>query len=227
MNEKIRQVLELSDGVRTRDEIAAIVGLSPRYCGRIAQRYGAPRPKPGPPSGARNPAWVGGRAVTRDGYAVLHLSDAEPQKKEHRHLMEKHLGRRLSTEEVVDHIDGLTLHNALSNLRVFPSNREHLAATLSGAPRWSAAGRENIGVRTDRGAVIEPVDSYRQRKEAGDVRLRQILLVALKLGTDSPFLCGTHHWLQRAGIDLASRPSLERAHRAILDSWGWDRDPLL
>lgn len=222
MNANTRKILLLCDGVRPSTEIARIVGVGARYCRKVANKHGAPLPRPGPPSGSRNPAWVGGRAVTRDGYAMV------PGGKEHRVIMAQTLGRPLRRGEVVDHIDGLTLHNSIENLRLFASNAEHLRATITGSERrWSAAGRANIGARTDRGRVIEPVDSYRQRKEAGDVRLRQILLVALRLGIDSPYLCGTTHWMEQAGIDWRSRPSLERAHQAILDAWEWDRDPLL
>jgi hypothetical protein len=126
--------------------------------------------------------------------------------------MEKKLGRYLSPEEVVDHIDGLTLHNAPDNLRLFESNGAHLEATISGKRRqWSGSGHANIGARTDRGREIERVDTYRLRKKRGDVRLRQILLAALSLGIDSPYLSGTHRHLEKAGIADLSRPNLERA----------------
>lgn len=47
---------------------------------------------------------------------------------EHRHVMEKHLGRKLSRKEHVHHIDGDSLNNALENLIVL-SHSEHSKIT--------------------------------------------------------------------------------------------------
>ena len=59
--------------------------------------------------------------------------------------MEQQLGRYLEPEEVVDHIDGDTSNNELSNLRLFSSNAEHLRVTLAGrTPNWSEDGRRRI-----------------------------------------------------------------------------------
>ena len=220
---RVATIRRLADGVLTIQQLADAAGMSRSGAKKILSRYPEiPRPPQAPPPGERNPAWVGGRAVGTDGYVIVGRSG----QKEHRLVAEQTLGRSLSETEVVDHIDGLTLHNAPENLRVFPNNAEHLRATTRGPRRWSVEGRANIGARTDLGATCLPVDSYRQRREAGDVRLRQILLAWLKLDKDSPFLLGTHHWLEQAGIDPASRPSLERAFQALLARWGWDHDPL-
>jgi hypothetical protein len=134
--------------------------------------------------------------------------------------MEQKLGRYLRPEEVVDHVDGLTLHNDPKNLRLFASNADHLTATLSGhAPKLSKAGRRNTGKRTDLGAKIQPVDMYHARRKRGDVRLRQILLAALSLGTDSPYLLGSSHHTTKAGIDLSSRSTIERALADLYAKW--------
>jgi hypothetical protein len=124
------------------------------------------------------------------------------------------LGRELTPEEVVDHIDGITIHNDPSNLRVFASNGEHLRETTSGRPKSiSVAGRRNVKAQKKHlvGSVLAAVDTYRRRKERGDVRLRAILRGWLELDKDSPHLWGTRHWLEQSGIDPDSRPSLERA----------------
>lgn len=42
----------------------------------------------------------------------------------HRHIMEQHLGRKLSSEEIVHHKDGNKLNNNISNLVVM-TNAEH------------------------------------------------------------------------------------------------------
>lgn len=216
MNPKHRAIVNLANGERSSKEIAAIVGLTPRYVRRLMHRYDLPRLPHGGPSGERNGSWAGGRHVDLDGYVTVPAPDgggrAVGRILEHRLVLSRELGRPLQDEEVVDHIDGLTLHNAPENLRLFATNGEHLRATISGRPRaWSRSGHRNIGSRCDRGRVIVPVDIYRQRKARGDVRLLQILRAALSLGTDSPYLSGTHRHLEQAGIDPASRPSLERA----------------
>ncbi len=45
---------------------------------------------------------------------------------EHRKIMQDHLGRELTSQEVVHHIDGNGLNNNISNLQLFPNNAEHM-----------------------------------------------------------------------------------------------------
>jgi hypothetical protein len=139
--------------------------------------------------------------------------------------MEKQLGRSLLPEEVVDHIDGITIHNDPSNLRLFATNGDHLRATITGiTKRTSASGQRNISAQKKNlvGPVLARVDTYRLRKERGDVRLRAILRASLELGIGHPCLSGTTHWLEQAGIDPLSRPSLERAWAALESRFSWD-----
>lgn len=44
---------------------------------------------------------------------------------EHRFIFEKHLGRKLTKEEVVHHIDGDKSNNKLANLMLFPNKSAH------------------------------------------------------------------------------------------------------
>lgn len=44
-----------------------------------------------------------------------------------RKVMEKYLNRELRQGEVIHHIDGDTMNNNLSNLKLFPSHSEHIA----------------------------------------------------------------------------------------------------
>lgn len=46
--------------------------------------------------------------------------------REHRVVMEKHIGRFLTGVEVVHHIDGNTLNNDISNLQLFRNHSEHM-----------------------------------------------------------------------------------------------------
>jgi hypothetical protein len=141
---------------------------------------------------------------------------------EHRYVLEQVLGRPLAIQERVDHVDGLTLHNHPDNLRLFASNADHLKATLTGrVPQWTEAGYENMKLRHRQPEALQRVDIHRQRTEAGATRLRQILLAALRLGTDSPYLSGTQHWLAKAGIDPSSRSTIEHALADLCRQWGW------
>lgn len=217
----IDAIRRLSDGIRTSKEIAAEVGATAKYVQAIALEFGLPRRAQGAQPGEDNHAFRSGRRIDRDGYVLVSTPPNHPSARkranrnyglifEHRLVMERQLGRHLSPVEVVDHIDGLHLHNHPDNLRVFASNADHLKATISEqVPAWSRDGKMNLRASYDQREVTLPVDSYRLERKRGDVRLRQILLAWLSLGEDSPFLLGTRHWLERAGIVDLSRSSLE------------------
>jgi hypothetical protein len=230
MNDNTKKILLLADGSRSSRDIASVVGLSARYVRKVLTRHGAPQLRRGAQPGRHNHQFVSGRRIHRDGYAVVTAPANHPYARqrsnrkgkliaEHRLVMERVLGRYLDPAEIVDHIDGLTLHNAPWNLRLYRSNADHLRDTLSGRPRWSERGYKNIGIRTDLGATCQPVDTHGQRTKRGDVRLRQILLAALKLGIDSPYLLGTHRHLEKAGIDPYSHSSLTRALDDLSARW--------
>jgi len=212
------RILALADGVRTSREIAAIVGCNEKHVQNVIRVAGAPRLPRGARSGELNPSFRFGRMIDRDGYAVVAAPDDHPHAREagiilqHRLVMEAAIGRYLTPLEVVDHIDGLHLHNDPSNLRLFATNADHLRATISGIrPDWSPEGFARLKVAPALRAGLERIDTYRLRKRRGDVRLQQILLAALKLGIDSPHLLGTHHHLEQAQIDYSSRSTIERA----------------
>jgi hypothetical protein len=235
LSQNTQKIVSLADGTRSSVEIAALVGLSPRYVRKVLLQKGLPRLGEGAQPGKRNHQYKTGRRIDLDGYVLVTAPPDHPFARsrtnrtgkiafEHRLVMEAKLGRYLQPEEVVDHIDGLTLHNHPDNLRLFASNADHLVATLAGrAPNLSAAGSRNTGKRTDRGVKIERVDMHATRRKRGDVRLRQILLAALSLGTDSPFLSGTRHHTKKAGIDLSSRSKIEHALAGLYARWEADR----
>ena len=83
------------------------------------------------PRGSKHGMWKGGKYKTSTGYFMIY-SPTHPFKncdgyvREHRLVMEKHLGRYLRTSERVHHINGNTLDNKLINLKLFPNHSKHL-----------------------------------------------------------------------------------------------------
>ena len=68
--------------------------------------------------------------VTKLGYKMVYLPESKMAGKNgwvflHRIVVAKSIGRDLTPEEVVHHIDGDPSNNALSNLMLFPNNAEH------------------------------------------------------------------------------------------------------
>lgn len=218
MNPRQQAVLNLCDGLRTSKQIAKILGESHKYVQEVALKFDAPRRARGSAYGELNGQYVSGRRIDRDGYVLTSAPLGHPNSRkrkdrltgivyEHRLVMEQELGRYLDPLEIVDHIDGLRLHNHPSNLRLFDCNADHLRETITGQiPKWSQEGKNKLMLRE--GPVVH---KYLEMKRSGDARLRQILLAALQLGLASPYLLGTHHHLAKAGIVDFSRSSLERA----------------
>jgi len=81
--------------------------------------------------GENNYNWKGGRITASDGYIYLKISEHPNSNSagyisEHRIVMEKKLGRKLLSEEVVHHIDGGRTNNNANNLMLFDNSNEHL-----------------------------------------------------------------------------------------------------
>ncbi len=88
--------------------------------------------KKGQFSKEKNVRWNGGRRIV-DGYIYIAVQNHPHAMKsgyiaEHRLVMEKHLGRYLNSQEVVDHINHNRQDNRIGNLRLYPSNSKHLAS---------------------------------------------------------------------------------------------------
>ena len=224
-------ITALADGHTSSVEIAAALGLQPRHVRKVLQRLSLPRLPARSPEGIRNASFAGGRRIDQHGYVSVRAPDGHPHARvlpgknvgflfEHRLVMEQKIGRYLTPAEVVDHIDGLTLHNHPDNLRLFPDNGSHLRHTLAKkVPSLTKAGRLNLQLRHRQPEALVPLDTRRLRKAAGVLRLRQILLAALQLGIDSPYLLGSSRHTTKAGIDLSSRSAIARALAELCQQW--------
>ncbi len=220
MNERQNNVAQYCDGLLTSAQIAVLSGDNQKYVQRTMLAFDLPRRTQGSAFGELNGAYDVGRRIDRDGYVLVSAATDHPFARkrkdrntgiiyEHRLMMENKICRFLDPKEAVDHIDGLRLHNEPSNLRLFSSNAEHLRSTITGQiPNWSKKGIEKM-LTPHRLRDRSTVNNYQKMKVSGDARLQQILLAALQLGIDSPFLLGTHHHLEKAGISDFSHSSLE------------------
>lgn len=82
-------------------------------------------------TGEKHPNWKGGKQFDKRGYVYLMKKDHPSCVNgkyiaEHRYVMEQHVGRLLTKEEVVHHINGIVDDNCIENLKLFKNNSEHI-----------------------------------------------------------------------------------------------------
>ena len=80
--------------------------------------------------GEKNYNWKG--RIKKQGYYLINMPthpfcNAKGYIREHRLVMEKHIKRYLSAEEVVHHINGKRFDNRIKNLQLFSNDSEHLS----------------------------------------------------------------------------------------------------
>lgn len=74
--------------------------------------------------GERNHKWKGGRFVAINGYVRVRITSGV-YALEHRFVMEKHLGRKLSPTEIVHHKNHNRQDNRIENLLLLTSQSKH------------------------------------------------------------------------------------------------------
>ena len=79
--------------------------------------------------GKLHPLWKGGKFKSNKYIFILQpnhpFANQQGYIREHRLIMEKHLGRYLKQSEEIHHIDGNTINNKLNNLMLFPNKSAH------------------------------------------------------------------------------------------------------
>lgn len=109
----------------TLEEIALRLHMHTSNLRRIMDRYDIPRPFE--LRGERSGSWMGGRALTGEGYVLVYIAPDDPfasmrrqngYVSEHRIVMARALGRVLRSDEVVHHKNGDRTDNRLENLQL-------------------------------------------------------------------------------------------------------------
>lgn len=112
-------------------QIAKQVGCCQSTVGRITKRKGYKARNHLGQCGEHNPNWRGGRWVKVHKYIMVYnpshpYCDCRGYMQEHRLVMEKHLGRFLTQQEVTHHMNGDIQDNRIENLRLFSCSVDHL-----------------------------------------------------------------------------------------------------
>ena len=81
-------------------------------------------------SGANNPAWKGGVKMEKGKYILEHCpehpnANCQGYVRQHRLVVERHIGRYLLPDEVVHHINGDSLDNRIDNLKLYANHSQH------------------------------------------------------------------------------------------------------
>ena len=128
-----KQIIELYKSGLSTIKISKYLGFYKQVILHALERNGIKRRENNHvrASGVNNGRWAGGiRTIKGYKHAYRpqhHLSRKDGWCAIHRINAEKKIGREISKEEVVHHIDGNIKNNSLENLQVYKNNGEHLS----------------------------------------------------------------------------------------------------
>jgi hypothetical protein len=110
-----------------------------KYCSKSCQCKGNRLPPPPRTKGSKHPQWKGGRRKNSQGYILIY-SPNHPRKnkqncvREHRLVVEKHIGRFITEGEVVHHKNHIRTDNRIENLQLL-TKVEHDRLTNAERPK--------------------------------------------------------------------------------------------
>lgn len=117
---RTRCKIKLCSHCREKYVISTYHAKTSRFCSKTCAGLAQPK-RPG----SKASRWNGGRHRTHEGYVEVYAPDhpralagGRKYAREHRLVMEKHLGRYLRADEVVHHINGVKDDNRLENLEL-------------------------------------------------------------------------------------------------------------
>ena len=168
----IDHIRRLTEQGWSTSQIAELYGCGAEQVRRVMVKHNIPRLPEGAQPGERNHQWQGGYTIDKRGYVLVHQPDHPAANsngyiREHRLVMEEHLGRHLEPDEVVHHRNGDPADNRIENLELYESNAEHLKAELTGqVPDWSEEGQQRVQ------AALRKMHAIRRASGNGDGRSR-------------------------------------------------------
>jgi hypothetical protein len=141
------RVTSLYDSGLSCSEIGRELDCSAEHVRRTLRRIGHERRGCGAAGRRRedNPFYETGRSIDKSGYVLVLHPDRPGYIREHRLVMQQHIGRELLPGEVVHHRNGVRDDNRIENLLLYASNADHLRDELTGrVPNWTPEGKARM-----------------------------------------------------------------------------------